>query len=504
MTRILIIGGGYAGFYTAKKLEKTLRKGEAEVTLVDPLPYMTYQPFLPEVAAGEIEARHILVSHRRHLPHTKIVQAKVTAISAADKKVTVQPELGDAYDIEFDQLVVTLGSVSRTFPTPGVADNAIGFKSIQEAVGVRDTLIDNFNKAANLEPGALRDKLLTVTVVGGGFAGIEAFAELRSLATYLLKFYPTISFDDIHFHLIEAAPGIMPEVSKETSKWVLANLNHRNATVHLNTLLLDATDGHCVAKTSIKDKDGKLAEPEKTIEFDSDLIIWTAGVMANPVLKKSDLPLEPRGRLRVRADLRVEGDDGIVEGIWGAGDSCQVPDLSGSGLPFDGSCVPNAQHAVRQAKRLAKNLVATLRGEEPIDYVHKPQGAVAGLGPGRGVYTGGQKKFAIKGWLAWFMHRGYHGFAMPTWERKLRIFTDWCEQLFIRRDVVTTIEARTPRAFFEEYATRPKPKPAEVPEPKPAEAQKQDATEAPKAEAEKTETSAAAEGASAEEESATK
>lgn len=459
MTKVLVIGGGYAGFYTARKLEKHLREGEAEVTLIDPLPYMTYQPFLPEVAAGEIEARHVVVSHRRHLTKTKIVQAKVTAISAAEKTVTVAPVSGaPAYDIAFDELIVTLGSVSRTFPIPGVAEQAIGLKSVEEAVAVRDQLIDNFNKAAGLPAGAERDRLLTVTVVGGGFAGIEVFAELRALATHLLRDYPEIAFDDVKFHLVEAMGNIMPEVSHDTSLWVLKNLAERHATVHLNTQLLDATGGHCVIKTSVKDKEGNLLEPETTLEYDSDLIIWTAGVMANPVLKNSDLPLEPRGRLRVRADLRVEGDDGIVEHIWGAGDSAQVPDLSGKGLPFDGSCVPNAQHAVRQAKLLAKNVVASLRGELPRDYFHKPAGAVAGLGPGRGVFTGGQKKFALKGWVAWAIHRTYHGFAMPTWERKLRIFGDWNEQFFIRRDGVTLRKVQEPRAFFEEFASKPKPK----------------------------------------------
>ena len=458
MTKVLIIGGGYAGFYTAKKLEKHLRTNEADVTLIDPLPYMTYQPFLPEVAAGEIEARHVVVSHRRHLPKTNILQAKVTAISAAEKKVTVAPINGaEPYDVEYDELIVTLGSVTRTFPIPGVADEAIGLKSVEEAVAVRNRLIANFDKAAGLPAGPERDRLLTTVVVGGGFAGIETLAELRSLATYLLRSYPEIDFDDVAFHLVEAMGGIMPEVSHKTSLWVLDNLAKRGATVHLNTQLVDATGGHCVIKTSVKDKEGNLVEPETTQEFDSDLIIWTAGVMANPVLKASDLPLEPRGRLRVRADLRVEGDDGIVEHVWGAGDSAQVPDLSGKGLPFDGSCVPNAQHAVRQAKRLAKNVTASLRGEALVDYFHKPAGAVAGLGPGRGVFTGGKKKFALTGWTAWMMHRGYHGLAMPTWERKLRVFTDWGEQLFIRRDIVTLDKVEDPRGFFAEYAARPKP-----------------------------------------------
>ncbi|MER3394826.1 MAG: FAD-dependent oxidoreductase, partial [Microcella pacifica] len=178
MPRILIVGGGYAGFYTALKLEKWLRKGEAEVVLVDPLPYMTYQPFLPEVAAGSLEPRHAVVSHRRHLRSTRVITAKVSGVNHASKTATIEPEAGETFELDYDHVVMTAGSVSRTFPIPGVADEAIGMKSIEEAVAVRDRLIDNFHRAALLPAGPERDRLLTVVVVGGGFAGIETFAEL--------------------------------------------------------------------------------------------------------------------------------------------------------------------------------------------------------------------------------------------------------------------------------------------------------------------------------------
>jgi len=185
--RILIVGGGYAGFYTAWKLEKHLRKGEADVTMVDPLPYMTYQPFLPEVAAGSIEPRHAVVTHRRHLKTTNVITAKVTGIDHAKKVATITPPIGEPYEFAYDQIVVTAGAVSRTFPIPGIADNAIGMKTIEEAVAVRDRLLSNFDKAASIPAGPERDRLLTVVVVGGGFAGIEAFAELRSFASSLSR-----------------------------------------------------------------------------------------------------------------------------------------------------------------------------------------------------------------------------------------------------------------------------------------------------------------------------
>jgi len=436
--KILIVGGGYAGFYTAKKLEKHLYKGEAEVTMVDPLPYMTYQPFLPEVAAGSIEANHAVVSHRQHLRKTNIITGKVTNVNHATKTATIAVEGLAPYEMQYDQIVMTAGAVSRTFPIPGIADNAIGMKYIEEAVEVRNRLTRNFDKAANLPAGPERDRLLTVVVVGGGFAGIETFAELRSLASALIKFYPTLSFDDVHFHLIEAMGRIMPEVSLPTSEWVIENLDARGAKIHLNTQLQSAEGGVIQLSTGES--------------FASDLIIWTAGVMANPVVRNTDFPLDDRGRITAKATLQIVNGEEVVADAWTAGDVSAVPDLTGKGV--GGFCVPNAQHAVREAKLLAKNIVASLRGEGLNEYIHDSLGAVAGLGLGVGVYQ--WRKLAIKGVLAWFMHRGYHGLAMPMWERKLRVFGGWVGQFFLKRDIVGSPEVKAPRVQFETFASRPK------------------------------------------------
>ncbi|SKB02789.1 NADH dehydrogenase [Agreia bicolorata] len=450
MPKILIVGGGYAGFYTAWKLEKWLRPGEAEVTVVDPLPYMTYQPFLPEVAAGSIEPRHAIVPLRRHLKKTAIVAAKVTGIDHASKTATITPNIGEPYEFAYDQIVVTAGSVSRTFPIPGVADEAIGLKTIEEAVAIRDRILTNMDKAAGLPAGPERDRLLTVVVVGGGFAGIEIFAELRSFVSGLLKQYPEIKFEDTHFHLIEAMGRIMPEVSLPTSLWVIKNLAERGAEIHLDTQLKSAVGG--------------VIELSTGESFESDTIIWTAGVMASPMLKGTDLPIEERGRLQVRPDLRVGTADEIVADAWGAGDVSAVPDLSGGGV--GGFCVPNAQHAVRQGRLMAKNIVADLRGEKLVEYNHKNQGAVAGLGLGVGAFQSG--KIAVKGLPAWFMHRGYHGLAMPTWERKYRVIWNWVLNFLLGRDIAS-LEARvTPRAAFEAFASRPRPA-ADAPAPAPTE-----------------------------------
>jgi NADH dehydrogenase len=438
--KILIVGGGYAGFYTAKKLEKWLGRREAEVTMVDPLPYMTYQPFLPEVAAGSLDPRHALVNHRRHLKRTHVITAKVTDIRHAEKTATITPAVGESWEFEYDVVIVTAGAVSRTFPIPGLADEAIGLKNIEEAVAIRDRMTDNFAKASNLPAGAERDRLLTTVVVGGGFAGIEVFGELRSFASALVGQYDGLTIDDTHFHLIEAMGRIMPEVSLKTSHWVIKNLEQRAASVHLDTQLASATGGKVELSTGES--------------FESDLIVWTAGVMANPVLRSTDLPVEERGRLRVGADLRVIDDNGVVDDAWGAGDVCAVPDMiEGQGVA--GFTVPNAQHAVRQGKLMAKNVTAVLRGESPREYAHRNQGAVAGFGLYEGVYQGGGS-LAIKGLIAWFMHRGYHGFAMPMWERKIRVFGNWIINFLTRRDLVGIPARDHPRAAFEEFAARPK------------------------------------------------
>ena len=440
--KILIVGGGYAGFYTAWKLEKMLRAGEAEVTIVDPLPYMAYLPFLPEVASGSIEPRHAVVARRRHLNRTANIAGKVTGISHATKTATVTPTEGEPFEFAYDHIVVTTGSVSRTFPIAGIADNAIGMKTIEEAVAVRDRMVGNFERAASLPAGsAERAKLLTVTVVGGGFAGIESISELRSFATSLLRRYPEITFDETKFHLIEAMGRIMPEVSQETANWVVKDQTRRGVDIHLDTQLSSAVDGKIELSTGES--------------YESDLIVWTAGVMPRPFLRGTDLPIGPRGHVIASPSLRITSEEGTeLDGAWTAGDTSQVPDISATPGP-GGFCVPNAQHAVRQGKLLAKNIIADLRGEGVREYNHKNAGAVAGLGLNTGVFQSG--KFAMKGYFAWLAHRFYHGLAIPTWERKWRVFGGWVGHFFLGRDVVNIEAVQEPKAIFQEFASRPKP-----------------------------------------------
>ncbi|MFM2023233.1 MAG: hypothetical protein RIR89_625 [Actinomycetota bacterium] len=436
--KILIIGGGYAGFYTAWKLEKLLKPGEAEVTLVDPLPYMTYQPFLPEVAAGSIEARHVVVSHRQHLRKTKLITGRMTQVTHKTKKATVELDDGKTITLSYDQIVMTAGAVTRTFPIEGIAEYAIGMKTVEEAVEVRNKLFGNFQRAALLPKSSpLRKRLLTLIVVGGGFAGVEAFAELRSTATALLRYYPEIDFDEVQFHLIEAMGRIMPEVSEKTATQVVANLEKRAAHIHLNTQVVSAKDG------KVKLSTGEV--------FETNIIIWTAGVAAAPVAKNCDFPLDARLRITANPKLQIIEGDKVIKNAWTLGDISAVPDLSGGGV--GGFCVPNAQHAVRQAKLLAKNITASLRGEQLRDYRWKTIGAVAGLGIGIGAIKVGN--FGMIGFFPWLAHRGYHGLAMPTWERKIRVISGWVWNAILGRDLVGIEATKNPRLFFETWATKP-------------------------------------------------
>ncbi|WP_141860093.1 NAD(P)/FAD-dependent oxidoreductase [Kribbella jejuensis] len=433
MRRILVVGGGYAGFYTAWRLEKKLRRGEAEVVVVDPRPYMTYQPFLPEVVAGSVEARHAAVSLRRNLRHTKLVAGMVTGISHADKTVTIRTASGEESTMTYDVIAVTAGAVTRTFDVPGVAERAIGMKHVEEAVAIRDRLFTAFDEAALLEPGPQRRKLLTVTFVGGGFSGVEGMAELLSLARALLKKYPELSESDLAFHLVEASGRILPEVSDKPGAWVVKTFEKRGAVVHLNTTVTSAADGHVVLS------DGS--------EFDSELIVWTAGNAATRLLRNhTDFPHNERGMVQVRADLRIGTETEVIPDAWAAGDDAAVPDLATG----TGYTVPNAQNAVRQGKVLAKNLLRSLRGKPPKNYVHHSLGVIATLGLGSGIFQ--YKRIVIKGLLAWLMHRGYHVLAVPTWDRKMRVLAIWLVAFFYGRDIVSLASVQSPREAFQSEA----------------------------------------------------
>lgn len=429
-TRILIVGGGYVGMYTALRLQRRLSRGAADITVVEPQSNMTYQPFLPEAAAGSVEPRHVVVSLRRVLKHCQVISGAVTNISHATKSVTIQPAEGESYDFGYDVLVVCPGSISRILPIPGLAERGIGFKTIGEAIYLRNHVLSRLDLAASTNDPVKRKAALTFLFIGGGYAGVEALAELEDMARYALRYIPQIEPNEMRWVLVEAASRIMPEVSVRLSSYTVDRLLERGIEVRLDTRLESAVDGH------IKLSDGD--------SFDAETLVWTAGVKANPILADTDLPLDDKGRLVCKADLTVKG----LTGVFSAGDCAAVPDLSKHDP--NATTSPSAQHAVRQAKVLADNIVSYLRGGPLRDYKHAYAGSVASLG----LYRGVAEIYGVKlrGFPAWWMHRTYHVSRMPTFNRKVRIIADWTGMLLFRREVVSLGQLQRPHTEFQQAA----------------------------------------------------
>ena len=419
--RVIIAGGGYVGFCTARRLRARLSPDQVEIAVVDPRPYMTYQSFLPEVAAGSIQPRHVVASHRRNLDGVTILTGSVTGIDHASRTITITPpvpestkEVPEPYDLSYDHIVLALGAEARTLPIPGLAEQAMGFKQVEEALALRNRVLSRF-------------------------AGVEAIAELEDMVRADVAKIPSIDQEDVHFVLVEGSRRILPELTEELSGYGLEQLRERGIDVRLSTFLNSCVDGHVVLS------DGT--------EFDADTIVWTAGVKASPVLAESDLPIEGRGRVTTLPTLQVARDGVVVDGAWAAGDCAAVPDLTSEDP--EATCAPTAQHAVRQAGVLADNLVAVLAAgpqgrAELTTYAHESLGTVATLGIGKGVAR--IMGHNLRGMTAWTAHRGYHVYAMPTINRKVRIMMDWFAAVVFRRDLASFGSAARPGAAFAEAA----------------------------------------------------
>jgi NADH dehydrogenase len=427
---ILIVGGGYVGMYTALRLQRKLRTDEATITVVEPNSYMTYQPFLPEAAAGNLEPRHVVVPLRKVLKGCRIISGTVLSVTHERRTAVVRPPLGDPFEIKYDILVMCPGSVARTLPIPGLAEQGIGFKSAAEAIYLRNQVISRLDAAASATDPAVRRRALTFLFIGGGYAGIEALAELEDMARDACSFYPGLNSADMRWVLVEATGRILPEVSPAMGLYTVKQLEHRGIEVKLKTRVESLVDGRVVLDNGDR--------------FDAGTVVWTAGVKPNPMLAQTDLPLDERGRLRATAFLQVDG----VADAWTGGDCAAVPDLTkGEGATTG----PSAQHAVRQAGRLAENIIAELRRLPIRPYEHSYAGSVASLGLHKGVAE--VYGVRLRGWPAWLMHRTYHLSRVPTFNRKARVVADWTLALFFRREIVSLGSFADPRAEFRRVAT---------------------------------------------------
>ena len=421
---ILIVGGGYIGMYTARRLERLLRRGEATVTVVDPRGYMTYQPFLAEAAGGSVEPRHVIAPLPRVLRRTRVLTGKIVSIDHASRQAVFSPVSGPERPLHYDVLVMAAGSVSRVPPIEGLAEYGAGFKTVSEAVHLRNQVLGQLAVAASADDPALRAAALTFVVIGGGFAGVEALAELQGLADEAVRFHPALDRAELRWVLVEATGRILPELDERLGQWTLRALRRRGVDVRLRTRLASAAHG-----TVLLDDGTELA---------AGTLVWAAGVRPSPLGASAGLPADETGRIQVGANLAVTG----IPGVFAAGDIAAVPDLSRPGE----LCAPNAQHAVRQSKVLARNIVAFVRGGQLKPYRHAYLGSVAGLGHHQGVAQ--VYRIRLTGFAGWLAHRVYHLFWVPTLSHKGRVLADWTLALFFRRETAQLTALEHPEDDF--------------------------------------------------------
>ncbi len=426
---VLLLGGGYIGLYTAFGLEKHLRPDEAEITLVNPENFMLYWPLLPEVASGTVEPRHVAISLRKELRRTRVISGEVSGLDHGRRVATVQPYEGSPYELPYDQVVIGLGSVTNVLPVPGLAERAVGFKSIAEAMHLRNLVLSRMEAAESTPDEEVRRRVLTFVFVGGGYTGVEALAELESMAQAARRYLPTIRREDMRWVLVEATDGILPEVDPSLGEYALRMLRQRGIEVHLETQLESAEGGTM-----------HLSNGE---QFEAETLVWVAGVSPHPLVSELGLPVDDQGRLLADMYLHVQG----TSDAWTAGDCAAVPDLIGGG-----TCPPTAQYALRQAEHLAKNIAATLRGQPQSAFRYKSKGEFITLGRHEG--AGQLLRLKLHGFPAWLLRRSYYLSIIPALNRKLRVLSDWVVGLPFYHDVVQLGSAEQPqqplREQFEE------------------------------------------------------
>ncbi len=406
----LVLGGGFAGSYVARLLK---RRGATIVSLEN---FMLYTPLLPEAASGTLEPRHVVVPLRQMCPHAELLLGHVTGLDRERKSVVVDTLTG-AVEIEYEQLVVALGARTRALPVPGLAEHGMGFKDLADAIALRNHVLLQLERAA-IHPDDPSE--LGFVFVGAGYAGVESLGELNDMAYAALRFYPTVRDLPQRWVLVDAAPKILPEIPRGLGRYAARRLVERGVEIHVGTTL--------------ESYDGREAVLSDGTRIPAQTLVWTAGVRASPLLPALGLPLNDRGRVVVDETMRVQGTDDV----WALGDCAAVVNAKTPGVGDPPTC----QHALRQARRLVKNLTG-----EPQPYGYRMLGQVATLGRFKGVAE--IPGFHLWGFPGWFVTRTYHLYQLPLLTRKLRVLVDWTVALFFRRDIVELSMLGHPRRLGE-------------------------------------------------------
>ena len=408
---VLILGGGFGGLMTARRLERMLPPHSTRITLVNDVNFMLYTPLLPGAAGGTLEPRHVVVPLREELERTELLLGRVTGADLARRAVSVRTAAGHDEELTYDQLVVALGSVSRTLPIPGLADHALGFKTLSEAIAWRNRLMLTLEEAETVTDEQERQALLTYVVVGAGYAGLEGIAELQDFASDVVDRYPRNRMHGLRFILVEARDRVMPEIPAKLADFASAELRRRGIEI-LTSTTIERVDADSVQLST-----GERV-PTRTV-------CWTAGVKAHPIVERLGLPLDDNGRIATDSHCSVEG----FEDVWAIGDAAGIPDPARPGYP----CPPTSQHAIRQAKTAAYNVAAALGGSgQRRRFTYKTLGVFVDMGRHQAVAS--TLGIRWRGFPAWFLARTYHLAMMPGAKRRIRLVTDWTVSLLFGRD----------------------------------------------------------------------
>jgi NADH dehydrogenase len=426
-TRILVLGGGFGGVYTALHLERMLgRRPDVEVTLVSRENFFLFTPMLHEVAASDLDITHIVSPLRTLLKRTTIFIGDVESIDLERRRVRVfhgfEPH---HHELEYDQLVVALGSMTNFYGLPGLEQRALTMKTLGDAIHLRNRVIATLEEA-DTECASGRDALLTFVVAGGGFAGVETIAGLNDFVREALKFYPRITADRIRMVLVHAGAVILPELGSSLGAYAQRKLSSRGIEIITEAKVSGVTD-----------EDVMLADGRR---IPSRVVVWTAGTSPHPLLHELPCMLD-RGRLLVHETLAVPGYDGV----WALGDCALVPDSRTGGIQ-----PPTAQHALREARTVAANIVATLEHRPSKAFSFRTIGQLAAIGRRTGV----ARMFGVNfsGFFAWWLWRTIYLSKLPRFEKKCRVAIDWTLDLIFAKDFVQFLTVRAPAMSMREEA----------------------------------------------------